>query len=992
MWLCIGVDVGGTNTDAVILRKKDVLSSAKVPTTADITSGITGAISSALRELPEEFQPNPTQYVVRVNIGTTHFVNAIVQRKGLTKVAVLRLCGPATTAIPPLCDFPADLRKAIGSMHFFLNGGYQYDCSCITNVDEDEVKRVAKEVYTAGIRNIVIVGVFSPASNKQEVQVAEIIRSTYPSMSMTLSHEVGLIGFLERENASVLNESLKPLCQQTVTAFCTALRTLGLKCPFYLTQNDGTITSAERTLHLPVFTFASGPTNSMRGAAFLSGVQDAIVIDIGGTTTDVGVLKEGFPRQSSARVKIGGVNTNFRMPDVLSVGLGGGSRVEQLEQGEVTVGPLSVGFKLHSEALVFGGETMTSTDVAVASGFCDIGDKERVKHIPEPVRIGALVEIKRKIEAAIDRVKLSGEDQPVILVGGGSILVNLDKSETLKGASEVICPPHYQAANAVGAALSKVSGTYDKVIPLKDTTREKVREDAEKVAREQAVKEGADENTLKVIDVMDVPLAYLPGNAVRYYLKVVGDLVDGKAKSPEELLEIGSTLIDMDSTKESPPVEQAPVMSEQANVQDEGMKFSNPYIDPASGDWILNKFDVECIAIGAGIMGCGGGGSPYIGRLRALEILDKGKEIRVIHPNKLGSTLELTGSVAAPAIMGAPAIIIERPLSGRETISALKAASGVLLTDKALKEREAGDGTREVECAQDLMSVKNERQSNNKLVALVCAEIGGANSVEPLVAGAEVGLPIVDADGMGRAFPELQMFLPFVYGSPAYPAALGDEKGNVVAVSFVKTSKHLENFLRMKVVEMGCMAGLSFIFGWKDVKEKFILNSLSRTWRLGNAVLRARHNKESPVDSILQHENGKLLITGKIADVSRETEGGFNRGRLSIEGSGKFSDLTLGIEFQNENYVAFVIRSDGTRDILATVPDLISLVDEDTGEPVATEEVRYGLRVAVIAMPCHPLWTTPQGLTAGGPVAFGYDDVAYSPNASYQEHLPIPRN
>ena len=150
MWLCIGVDVGGTNTDAVILKKNEVVSSAKVPTTADVTSGITGAIHSALKELPEEFQPNPAQYVVRVNIGTTHIVNGIVQRKGLTKVAVLRLCGPATVAIPPLCDFPADLRRAIGSMHFFLNGGYQYDCSCITDVDEDEVKRVAKEVHTAG--------------------------------------------------------------------------------------------------------------------------------------------------------------------------------------------------------------------------------------------------------------------------------------------------------------------------------------------------------------------------------------------------------------------------------------------------------------------------------------------------------------------------------------------------------------------------------------------------------------------------------------------------------------------------------------------------------------------------------------------------------------------------------------------------------------------------------------------------------------------------
>ncbi|KAL9952326.1 hypothetical protein ACROYT_G039563 [Oculina patagonica] len=986
MWLCIGVDVGGTNTDAVILKKKEVLCSAKVPTTADVTSGITEAIRSALSQLPEEFQPNPTQYVARVNIGTTHFVNAVVQRKNLTKVAVLRLCGPSTMAIPPLCDFPADLRNAIGAMHFFLNGGYQYDCTCITDVDEDEVKRVAKEVHTAGIQNIVIAGVFSPASSEQETQVAKIIRSAYPDMSMTLSHEVGLLGFLERENASVLNESLKPLCRQTVLAFCTALRMLGLKCPFYLTQNDGTIVSAERTLHLPVLTFASGPTNSMRGAAFLSGVQDAIVIDIGGTTTDVGVLKERFPRQASTRVKIGGVNTNFQMPDVLSIGLGGGSRVEQ---SQVTVGPSSVGFKLTSEALVFGGETMTATDIAVAAGFCDIGDKEKVKHIPEEVRIGALAEIKRKIEAAIDRVKLSGKDQPVILVGGGSILVNPDKSDTLKGASEVICPPYYQAANAVGAALSKVSGTFDQVIPMNNTTREKARAKAEHVARARAVKEGADEQTLSVIDVMEVPLAYLPGNAVRYYLRVVGDLADGKDQSSEEISELVS---DSDSANESPSIEQVPSAAEQANEEEENIEFSDPYVDPASGDWILNKFDIECIAIGAGIMGCGGGGSPYIGRLRALELIKKGKKVRVIHPNRLGSTPEMTGIVAAPAFMGAPAILIERVFSGLESIAALKAASAVSRNANALKERDAEDGIKEVENVQELMSLKDESPSNKKIVAIVCAEIGGANSIEPLVVGAELGLPVVDADGMGRAFPELQMFLPFVFGSPAYPAAIGDLKGNASAVSFAETPKHLENFLRQKTVERGCLVGFSLICDWRDVKEKCVLYSISRTWRLGNTVLRARHNKASPVDSIIHHEKGKLLITGKIAEVIRATEGGFNKGSLSIEGSGKFSDVILGIEFQNENYVAFISKPDGSRNILATVPDLISLVDEDTGEPITTEEVRYGLRVAVIAMPCFPLWNTPQGLATGGPVAFGYQDVVYSPIDTYEEHPPIPRD
>ena len=150
MALCVGVDVGGTNTDAVILRQKEVLSSAKVPTTADVTSGVVEALKSVLQQLPTQYQPNPAQHVVRVNIGTTHFVNAVVQRKGLVRVAVLRLCGPATRAIPPLCDFPADLREVIGGLHFYLNGGYQYDCSVITDLVEDEVEQAARKVKEAG--------------------------------------------------------------------------------------------------------------------------------------------------------------------------------------------------------------------------------------------------------------------------------------------------------------------------------------------------------------------------------------------------------------------------------------------------------------------------------------------------------------------------------------------------------------------------------------------------------------------------------------------------------------------------------------------------------------------------------------------------------------------------------------------------------------------------------------------------------------------------
>lgn len=338
--------------------------------------------------------------------------------------------------------------------------------------------------------------------------------------------------------------------------------------------------------------------------------------------------------------------------------------------------------------------------------------------------------------------------------------------------------------------------------------------------------------------------------------------------------------------------------------------------------------------------------------------------------------------------MGAPVIIIERMFSGRECISSLEAAAAIAFNQNQVKEK-TGDGIHEAEDVQDL--IKTELPSTKKLVALVCAEIGGANSIEPLTVGAELNIPIVDADGMGRAFPELQMFLPFVYGCPPYPAAVANETGHVAAVTFADGAKRLEDFLRMKTLEMGCMAGLSFIVNWTDIKDKFALYSLSRTRRLGNAVLRARHNKESPVESILQHENGKLLITGKIADVSRVTEGAFNKGRLTIEGSSRFSGVNLEIEFQNENYVAFTSNPDGSKNILATVPDLISLVQEDTGEPVTTEEVRYGLRVAAIFMPCFPLWTKPQGLATGGPAAFGYQDVTYVSVNAYKEYPPFPR-
>ncbi len=337
-----------------------------------------------------------------------------------------------------------------------------------------------------------------------------------PGARITCSAEIGRIGLLERENAAIMNACLSTLSRKTVGAFRDALRASGLACPFYLTQNDGTLMSADTAERYPVLTFASGPTNSMRGAAFLSGASEAIVVDVGGTTSDVGALHKGFPRQASVAVEVGEVRTNFRMPDVFSMGLGGGSLVSA---DGASVGPTSVGFRLVEQALVFGGDTLTATDIAVAAGRADIGDRSRVAHLAPDLIARAQATMTRKITDAVERMRLTPEKVPVLVVGGGGILVP-DKL----GDLDVVRPPHHAVANAIGAAIAQVSGEVDRVFALAGTTREAALAHAKQDAIDRAVSAGARPGSVEIVDVEDVPLAYLPGNASRIRVKAVGDL------------------------------------------------------------------------------------------------------------------------------------------------------------------------------------------------------------------------------------------------------------------------------------------------------------------------------------------------------------------------------------------------------------------------------------------------------------------------------------
>ncbi len=510
--LRIGIDVGGTNTDAVVLDGSTVLGWAKRPTTPDVTSGVAAALAAVLCETAIE----PLR-VAAVMVGTTHFTNAVVQRRGLERTAALRLCLPAGQSLPPFIDWPDDLCAAIGAEYRLLGGGFEFDGRPIAPLDEAELRAALDELLAHGVQAVAISGIFSPVDAAQEERAAELLRAWAPALNVTLSHEIGRIGLLERENAALLNACLAPVATHVIGQLEATVRAAGLACPLYLSQNDGTLMAAAHAMRYPVLTFASGPTNSMRGAALLSGVRDGVVIDVGGTSADFGMLSGGFPREAGFEVAVGGVRTNFRMPDLLSLALGGGSVVAD---GGRAVGPLSVGYELAARGCVFGGDTLTATDIGVAAGLAQIGEPGRVRDLDPAVVRRALALIRERLETALDRMRTSADPVPVIAVGGGSFLVPAD----LAGAARVLRPPHDQVANAVGAALAQVSGEIDRVFIVDGRARSDILAEARREADERAVAAGADSGTLELVEVDEVPLSYLPSTAVRVRVKVVGEL------------------------------------------------------------------------------------------------------------------------------------------------------------------------------------------------------------------------------------------------------------------------------------------------------------------------------------------------------------------------------------------------------------------------------------------------------------------------------------
>ena len=515
----LGIDVGGTNTDAVLIDENlNVVADIKCPTTGDIYDGILAALRTVLAQSGID-----RSQIKQAMLGTTQCTNAIVERKNLAPIGILRIGAPATLGIPPMVDWAEDIsRIAVGSA--VIGGGFEYDGKQLAPFDAEAAKKFFLEMKEKGVKSIAISCVFSTVRNDHELEAAALCREVMgEDVHVSISSEIGSMGLIERENATILNAALWKVAERFTEGFAQSLSDEGItNADVYLSQNDGTLMTMEHARRYPILTVACGPTNSIRGASYLSSLQNAIVIDVGGTTTDLGVIQNGFPRESSVAVTIGGVRTNFRMPDVVSIGLGGGSIVREHADGSVTVGPDSVGYEITKKALVVGGDVLTATDIAVRLGMVELGDASKVAHIPEELAKKALAAIGTLVEDAIDSMKVSSADSDVILVGGGSIVL----PEKLAGAAAVVKPDHFGCANAIGSAISKVSGTFEKLINYDEIPRDKALEQAKAEAVDLAVAAGAIRETVEIIEVEDVPLAYYAGNTNRVKIKAAGDLAN----------------------------------------------------------------------------------------------------------------------------------------------------------------------------------------------------------------------------------------------------------------------------------------------------------------------------------------------------------------------------------------------------------------------------------------------------------------------------------
>ncbi|ATZ54140.1 hypothetical protein BCIN_10g01600 [Botrytis cinerea B05.10] len=940
----IGIDVGGTNTDAVILQNDNVLAWHKTPTTPDIQDGVEQAIAAVIKNA--QISKDSIDFI---KIGTTQFVNAVLEQNAtkLDKVAVIRLCGPYSRGSPPFVGFPESLRKLMEGHYGYVDGGLQVDGTPISEVNVQQLREQASIIRSKSISSVVVIGIYSPSNPAQEEFARQILAEELGSeYDISCSYTIGRIGFLERENASILNASLRRFARHVIAGFAHAVHDLK-NASLYITLNDGTLSKASIAAEHPVRCFSSGPTNSARGAALLAknecmdleGDNEVLVVDVGGTTTDIcALLKSGYPRQSAAFVKIAGVRTNFTIPDVYSIALGGGSLIRTTSTGKTTVGPDSVGPKLEMESIAFGGQTLTATDLVLSN--------ERTDIIPDELRIGGHSEIQRALEDAIDQVKTKQGYASVILVGGGSIIVGKD----IAGVGEVIRPKYLEVANAVGAAIGKISGHVDTVVTPGEKTIEEEIEEAKLLAIRRCIAAGGDEKTIEVVEVDTLPINYVTNGSTQLVVRVVGDL----RNTGEKVRDMETMPISMSTFKprradsgysasglDSPVDTKASTYNILEHVDLESYR---PRIE---GDiWHLSEIDLKFLMDGTGILGVGSCGEPYPSYIACLIALESGEGLRI----RRQDTIPDDALIMSAGFMGSPTVYLERIPGLNEitdTVKALMSATGHTSFD-----------------------------------ATIPNEIGGMNSFEALLTAHRFGKPTLDSDCVSRAYPMVWQTVRCLNGVPVTPAAVANGCGGTEVFVNSKDAEEAELLMRDACTKQGSLSGMVVNPIRGNEARTLPSNSYSWAWQIGRSIAIARSKKVDPVKDLMRTQNGTLLFSGKIVSVTRKVAEGFTRGSVLLDHITSSTSTTstsekitssLYVEFENENLCA-VLKTPGEEDqVLAVCPDLIVVLDMANGAPLGISDYKYGLRVSVIALKAPEVWTTEEGLKMGGPRAFGLD-------------------
>lgn len=347
----------------------------------------------------------------------------------------------------------------------------------------------------------------------------------------------------------------------------------------------------------------------------------------------------------------------------------------------------------------------------------------------------------------------------------------------------------------------------------------------------------------------------------------------------------------------------------------------------------IGQKELEWLTMGAAVFGGGGGGDPLLGYLMSSQALGDDRTVALSPLDELDDE----DLILPVAMVGAPTVMTEKFLSGDE--------GGRLRSEI-------------------------EKAMGRKVSAVCCAELGGINGVIPVMWAAEMDLPVVDCDLMGRAFPELQMTTAALAGVDINPVVMTDERANVVQFTAASPT-WAEKLVRTVVTAMGASASLClYPMTVKQAKTATVVGSLSRAMEVGRLLLEA---SEDPITTLCESVDGYSLVEGKIIDVERQTSDGFSRGSITVEGVGSDNGRLLRMEFQNENTVVL----EGGK-VIASVPDIITAVDVHSARPIVTELLRYGQRVSIMALPCDPVWRSEKALAAVGPRVFDYD-IDYVP-------------